>query len=470
MGDIAQLLEARAMVLPPPARPGMPIWPFANIGGRDYPIQTLLGEIEEISPGYRGYVEGMFKANPIVFACEMARINLFTEARFMWRRLDSGRPGDLFGSRELAPLERPWPKATTGDLLGRMLVHADFGGNSFVVRRSSKTLRPLRPDWITVILGSELDPEMAAWDVDADMIGIAYQPGGPSGGQQPQVFLAEEFAHFVSTPDPLAPAGLGMPWVQTIIREVLGDNAATAHKLAFFRNGATPNAIVTVDKGYTDDQILGLRKQIESRHEGVRNAYRTLILRAAVEKLEVVGKDLQQLDFKVVQGAGETRIAAAAGVPAAVVGISEGLQGSGLSADTYTPSMRRFADQTMRPKWRNVCGSLEAIVSKPAGGACLLWYDDRDVPALKDDIKDAAEVLGLQSTAIATLTRDGYAAASVVDAVTSGDLRRLKHTGQFSVQLRPPGGKEPPQPDMPMNPGDMTPPTNGEPMPTGGAK
>src|SRR5438034_6657363 len=37
-----------------------------------------------------------------------------------------------------------------------------------------------------------------------------------------------------------------------IIQEVLGDAAATTHKLKFFENGATPNIVVSLDKSITD--------------------------------------------------------------------------------------------------------------------------------------------------------------------------------------------------------------------------
>ncbi len=422
-------------------------WPFANIGGRTYPIQTLLGERQSISDGFGGYVAGMFQANPTVFACEMARINLFKQARFMWRRMNSGRPGDLYGNPDLRILERPWPKAVTSDLLSVMLLYADFGGSCFVVRRSD-AIRPLRPDWVTPIFGSRLTPGPAAWwDVDAKLIAIAYQPGGAPGGEEPQIYLAEEVALFVTTPDPLRPGGLGQPWVRSIVGDVMADSAATAHKLNFFVNGATPNMIVTVDKAYNDDQIKALRKQIDERHTGVANAYRTLILKALVEKVDVVGKDLQQLDFKAVQGAGETRVCVAAQVPAVVAGVSEGLQGSSLNSGNYAASMRRFADLWARPAWQNVAGSLEAIVPPPDSSSNL-WYDDRDVPALKDDVRDAAEVQGLNATAVRTLVDGGFDPDSVIKAITSGDLRLLKgnHTGLLPVQLQKPGGEPKPEP------------------------
>ncbi len=461
------------MVLPP-RLPDIPnLWPFARlVGGQIYPLQTLLGEDEPIDAGFAGYVTGMFKASPAVFACEMVRLNLFSEARFMWRRLNSGRPGDLFTSRALRILDHPWPKATTGDLLVRMLVHADFGGTSFVVRRPN-AFRPLRPDWVVVLLGSEQDPEMAAADVDADIIGLGYYPGGPSGGQKPQLFLTEEFAVFASTPDPTAPAGLGMPWVQTVVREVMGHQAAAAHKLRYFKGGMTPNMVISVDPKYTDPQIESLRKQIETRHEGTRNAYRTLVLRAGMEKIDKVGAELAQ-DFKVIQGASETLVAAAAGVGPVIAMLSEGLQGSSLNAGNFDSAMRRVANITARPLWRNVAGSLEAIIPPPTtadggGSPCQLWYDDRDIPALKEDIKDAAEVRNQNATAMRTLRDGGWKPDAVVKAVTSGDMTLLvgEHDGTKPVQQQP--GTGTPDQSNPM-PGDAMPSTNGQKpaMPTGG--
>jgi hypothetical protein len=464
MGDVALMLRERAVGWVPEMFRGMPavdnFLPQFSYGGRSYPLQqTLLGAVNEIVPTFEGYAGRLFKANPIVFACEMARVSLFMQARFMWQRLNSGVPGDLFSSPELRSLDRPWPKATTSDLLARMLLYADFGGNSFVVRRPG-AMRPLRPDWTTVVLGSDADPEAAAWDVDADMLGIAYWPGGPEHAETPQLFLAEEFAHFAPTPDPLAPGGLGMPWVESIVREVMGDAAATEHKLSFFRNGATPNMVVTVDKAYSDPQISALRTQIQERHEGAANAYRSLVLRGAVEKVDVVGKDLQQLDFKEVQGAGETRIAAAARVPVTVIGFSEGLKGSSLNQGNYESAFRRFADLMARPAWQNAAGSLETLLTLPTTGSgggspCQLWYDDRHIPALKDDIKAAAEVRALDATAMRTLADGGWEPDAVIAAITSGDLKNLKghHTGTRPVQQAAGSGPDPaaadPQPEPP---------------------
>jgi hypothetical protein len=77
---------------------------------------------EPIEANFQGYVQGAYKSNGVVFACMAARQLLFSEARFQFRQLRGGRPGDLFGSPELAILETPWTNGTTGDLLTRMIL------------------------------------------------------------------------------------------------------------------------------------------------------------------------------------------------------------------------------------------------------------------------------------------------------------------------------------------------------------
>jgi hypothetical protein len=125
--------------------------------------------------------------------------------------------------------------------------------------------------------------------------------------------------------------------------------------------------------------------------------------------------------------------------------------------------MRQFADLWGRPYWQNVASSLESII--PTQGGAQLWYDDRDIPALKDDISDAAEVQGKQGATIRTLTDAGYKPESVVKAVMSGDFTKLEHTGLYSVQLQPPGTVA--KPVVPVDPN--APPVD-EPPATGGGK
>jgi hypothetical protein len=406
--------------------------------------QTITGNTDTIDPTFAGFAQYGYAGNAIVFACMQARFSLFSEARFQFRRLRSGRPGELFGDPALRRLEQPWPGGTTGDLLSRMMVSADLGGNAFPVATKTGGVRILRPDWVTMVLGSDRVPVERAEDVDAELIAIMYHPGGRHAGADPEVFLRGEFGHFAPTPDPFAPFR-GMSWMTPIVREIRGDTGYTDHKLKFLEQGATVNLVVSLDKDIPDTAFERWVDAMDKEHRGVMNAYKTLYIGGGAVPT-AIGSDMVQMDFKAVQGAGETRIAAAAGVPPVVVGISEGLQGSSLNAGNYGAARRRFADLTMRPLWRNAAGSLAPLAPAPAGAE--LWYDPRDISFLQEDVKDAADIQQTEALSIRQLIDAGFEPDAVVEAVTAGDLARLRgnHGGLFSVQLQAPGTTAPTAP------------------------
>ena len=425
-------------------------------GGMGYsvPSQTLAGAREEIGADYRGYIEGAYKNNGIIFACMMVRMLLFAEARFQYRRMRSGRPGDYFGTRELRILEKPWGSATTGDLLSRAIQDVDLAGNFYCTRRAGNTLFRMRPDWVTIICGTPKG-ESYYGHPDTKVLGYLYHPGGTMSDIDPIVLFPEEVAHFAPYPDPAA-MYRGMSWITPVVREIMGDNAASEHKLRYFENGASPNMVVSLSPEIQADKFKLWTEIFQAENEGLANAYKTLFLGGGAD-VQVVGNSMQQVDFKVTQGAGETRIAAAAGVPPIIVGLSEGLASATYS--NYGQARRRFADGTMRPLWRNMANSLSALVNVPDGAE--LWYDDRDIPFLAEDQIDAAAVQATQAGTINTLISAGFDPDTVVDAVMAGDLKRLSagHTGLVSVQLLPPGtspsgssGTKPgSQPEKPQN-------------------
>jgi hypothetical protein len=135
-----------------------------------------------------------------------------------------------------------------------------------------------------------------------------------------------------------------------------------------------------------------------------------------------------------------------------LVGLSEGLQGSSLNSGNYQQARRRMADITAHPLWQNAAGSLAILVGTAPPprsakvdlgtkdtGAVRLWYDARDVPFLREDEKDAAEIRGSDAATMRQLLDAGFEPKSVVAALLAEDFGLLKHTGLFSVQLQPPG-------------------------------
>jgi phage portal protein BeeE len=412
-----------------------------SFDGVAYPfLKTSMGRLNEEQLAQTA--SHAYRMNGPVFSLVVARLQVFSQIRFQWTRFEGGQPSDLFGSPALSLLERPWRGGTTADLLARMEVDVSLAGTSFTRkiarRREPPRLRRLRPEWVITIMGSEEDADHPAEAADVELLGFAYRP--PNG---PMVLLGpDEVALYAPLPDPDR-VFLGMSWVTPLIRDVQADGAMTEHKRMFMVNAATPNLVIKFDPAITIEQVREFKDLFEQDHAGTWNAYKTLYLGGGADPV-TVGKDFQQLDFAATQGKGESRLAAAAGVPPSWVGFSEGLQGSSLNAGNFNSAKRRYGDGTMQHLWVNVAASLEPLVPRPenAPGASL-WFDTGAVPFLREDAKDAAEIQGQEAQTIAALVKEGFTAESVVDAVRNRDWRRLQHSGLLSVQLQPPGVGEP---------------------------
>jgi phage portal protein BeeE len=368
---------------------------------------------------------------------------VFSATRFQWQAINDGRPSKLFGNSSLRLLEHPWPGGTTQDLLTLMIQDVDLSGNSYWVKKGARLVR-LRPDWVDVLLtaitvdeGTVSGEFRHAGFLGYEVSGYIYTEGGRQSGAEPVVLSTDEVAHFMPRPDPLAP-WRGMSWMTPLVRrEVYGDELLNEHKARFMENAATPNMIVKFDRALDADKLQRFKEMADAQHAGVSNAYKTMYLGGGADAT-VVGADMQQLDFTKVQAAGETRIAAAAGVPPILAGFSEGLQSATYS--NYGQARRRFADGTIHPLWQNAAGTLEHLVREPGMSSVIrLWYDSRDVPFLREDQEQAAEIAYKRALTVRQYVDSGYTPESAVASVDADDPTLLKHTGLFSVMLMPPG-------------------------------
>lgn len=415
--------------------------PFSSGPEGFFPVvsASFNGDKETIGNDFESYVGEAYKANGIVYACVAARALPFSEARFQYQALSKGRPGDLFGGPALSLLERPWANGTTGELLIHAMQDADLAGNFYLTRIPASNGRPehlfrLRPDWVTIITA---DP----YTINARIVGYVYKPA--AGQNRTAVLLApEQVLHWSPMPDPTA-QWRGMSWLTPIIREIVADSAATKHKERFYVNGALSNLVVTYDKGIAPALFKESVQLFNESHQGSDNAWKTIHLGGGMDA-KVLSQDLKSIDFKAIQGAGETRIAAAAGVGAIIGRFSEGMAGSSLNQGNYAAAKRQFADMTLRPLWRSIASALEKFASVPSGAR--LWPDTRDIAFLKEDEKDKADIRSKEATTIEAFIRAGFEPASAVAAVNNDDISLLKHTGMVSVQLHDPSAT--PMPDM----------------------
>ena len=369
------------------------------------------------------------------------------------------RSGSIFSTSALKPLENPWPGGFLGDMLFQMDVDASLAGNSYWTwcddkgkmgnaAKGSETARivRMRPDFVQIVIYSR---NGNPWALDAKLAGYLYKPflnqgSPPAGAQEKAVLLMpDEVAHYAPIQDPEAHFR-GQSWLTPVLRELGADKAAMTHKKRFFDNGATLSNVVSLSEEVGQDDFEFFLAKFKEEYEGVDNAYKTLVLGGGAD-VSTIGADLKQLDFTQTQGHGETRVAAASGVPPVIVGLSEGLQAATYS--NYGQARRRFADGTLRPLWRMACGALSKLVDVPDDAR--LWYDERDVSFLRDDQKDEAEISETDARAAKALIEAGYEPDTVTEYLETRDPTVLEHTGLVSVQLLQPGQLNPMGPMAP---------------------
>jgi hypothetical protein len=413
--------------------------PYSTYGANGKPVERLQGSFER-------YARDIYAAHPVIFGLMEARRSVFSEARFCWRAVKNGNPGDVLPINDgLELLETPWPGAQTGTLISHMRQDADLGGTAYVVRQNGSRgepdrLRRLRPDWVYIVLSG--DP----WtDPFVDFLGITYAPNGPDNNPV-EPFLPDEIAMFKPIPDPLAQFR-GMSWLSPVIREIEADNAATTHRKSTLEEGAWLGPIVSAPQGTGLEAFKRFVEVADSAHAGPNRSGRMVFL-APGSEIKTVAQNFRDLDIKAITGSVETRIAAASRVPAVIAQISEGLQGSSLNEGNYGAAKRMWIDGSLRPDWRALCEALSVITPPPdlsglkdiePGTEAQLWILEQDIALLHEDRLEAAQVRASNATTLNTLITAGFEPDSAVTAVRDDDLSALKHSGLTSVQLSPSG-------------------------------
>jgi phage portal protein BeeE len=422
-----------------------------NFGGTTYPLglnqswaQNRAAEISQTLPGYTAALQ----VCPPAFAAQMVRALVLSQVRFTFRNLPWATPATtgnpkaaprrVFSSQALRLLERPWPNATTGELVARMEWHAGLGGAAFVALRSDR-LQVLRPDWTAIIHASASQPANPGGALDAVLAGYWYCNGGFDNpyGYTPEFLLPDECIHWAPIPNPTGES-IGMSWITPAIRDIQGDRLASEFKIRYWENGATPNLVIsglpTVTKAQFDEMVA----MMEEKHAGAANAFRTLYLTAGADA-KVIGSNLQETDFRAVTAAGETRISTLSRVPASLLGISEGMQGSSLNAGNFSAARRSFGDTWVYPTLQDLAKSLAPLIKVPSDAE--LWFDVTDMPILREDAKDAAEIDSVKAQAIRTLVDGGFDPKTAIATIAPEWSASLSHTGMLSVQVQPPGAQ-----------------------------
>jgi hypothetical protein len=117
-----------------------------------------------------------------------------------------------------------------------------------------------------------------------------------------------------------------------------------------------------------------------------------------------------------------------------------------------------WADTWIYPTLADLAAALAPMVRVPADAE--LWTNVRDMPILREDARDAAEIESTKASTIVSLSAGGFTRESAVAAVMSQDMSLLvKDPNWVSVQLQQSGGANP---VPPATPSKNTPPAGGQ--------
>tara|TARA_Y100000361_G_scaffold147819_1_gene159860 strand:- start:3187 stop:5859 length:2673 start_codon:yes stop_codon:yes gene_type:complete len=279
-------------------------------------------------------------------------------------------------------LDRPNP-FTSGNLLAHYIVTAlSAHGDAFLYKNrnadgSVVELVPLMPDMV--------EPK---GDENQLINNFKYSPYGGLGGNS-ITLKTEDVVHIRNGIDPNNHRR-GFAPLKSVLREILGDEAAGQYAAALLHNMAVPGVILSPK----DDAMGGPSKEeaeaISAMYKqkfGGKNRGAPMILSGAMN-VEVVSFSPDQMNLSELRKIPEERVSAVLGVPAILAGL-----GAGLDAATYnnTRELREFfTEQKLVPLWKAVASELTHQLLKvdfPADDF-FVQYNLEDVRALSQDKDD----------------------------------------------------------------------------------
>lgn len=321
--------------------------------------------------------------NSAVVACLNVLATSYAEPQLKVYKKESDGPNEVMAHPVEQLLARPNP-FTSGSLLSHYIVTAiNASGDAYLlkVRNSSGRviqLIPMMPDRVTP-RGNE------------DTLITHYEYYGTSKTMGEFVVLKkDDIVHIRQGIDPNNHRR-GFAPLKSVLRELIGDEAAGQYATALLHNMAVPGVILSPKDdtagGPSREEAEGIAKMYKSKFGGA-NRGAPMVLTGAMD-VKTVSFSPDQMDLKELRRLPEERVSAVLGVPAILAGL-----GAGLDAATYnnTKELREFfTEQKLIPLWKTVANELthQLLLSdftNDVSNYCA--YDLNEVRALAADKND----------------------------------------------------------------------------------
>jgi HK97 family phage portal protein len=310
-----------------------------------------------------------YLSNAVGFRC--VRMIAESAAATPFAVQDGGRPAADHPLGAL--LARPNPGQDGGALLESFYGYLLLFGNAYLEAAGAgpdgapAELHVLRPDRMRVVPGPDGWP--AAYDYKVGARAHRFD----MTGDHPPILHLQAFSplddHYGMSPLEAAAAAIDV------------HNAATAWTKALLDNAARPSgAVVYTGRDgqgtMTEEQYRRLAEELETHHQGARNAGRPLLLDGGLD-WKPMGFSPADMEFLATKSAAAREIALAFGVPPMLLG----LPGDNTYAN-YQEANRAFFRQTVTPLVRRTAAALTGWLGWRWGGAARIAPDLDAAPAL----------------------------------------------------------------------------------------
>ena len=178
--------------------------------------------------------------------------------------------------------------------------------------------------------------------------------------------------------------------LKSILRELIGDEAAGQYSSALLTNLAVPGVVLSPRNdamgGPTREEAEAIASSYKQKFGGA-NRGAPMVLSGAMS-VEVVSFSPDQMKLQELRRLPEERVSAVLGVPAILAGL-----GAGLDAATYnnTAELREFfTEQKLVPLWKTVSNELthQLLIPDFGGDNVMCDYDIQSVRALQTDMDE----------------------------------------------------------------------------------
>ena len=175
-------------------------------------------------------------------------------------------------------------------------------------------------------------------------------------GDGEKITLKPEEVIFLKYPSPITPLrGLGT--LEAASRTVDVDNYSEEWNWRFFKNNATPGAVLTTkNPQMTEEQKIKLKASIEKKYQGVEKAHQIMVLFGDMD-LKQFGFSQTEMGFEAQQKMTRDKILGMFRVPKAILAQTEGVNFASAKTANYV-----FARWTIRPKMERIVQQLNEFL------------------------------------------------------------------------------------------------------------